>query len=180
MRRIAKCAGMTLIEIIAALAISGLALLGAILLLHQLTDTGARIGLSASTQASERNGARLLRQLLLDSFVTADSADWVRGDGQSVSLATSCQTSRGWRASCHAMLLVDSRRDSSVIFAETDVGESAALVRVAGVVTFAYFDAYAPDSAWTSHWSAGARMPAALGVLIGRDTIVYPIGAARE
>lgn len=172
--------GMTLIEVVAALAVAGFALLGALLLLDQVSDGSVRIAKQGTALALDGNGARLMRQLLLDSYSTPDSADWFHGEANSATFTTRCQQPGGWMAACRATLILDRRGDSATVLAELSTGETLLLVRVAENGSFRYFDPRATDSAWTGNWMASIRIPAALGIITNGDTSIHMMGGARE
>lgn len=172
--------GFALIELIAALAITGLLMLGGLALLDQVTDGRGRIARDAARITAEGNGQRLLRQLLLDARPPVDSADRFRGDERTMDVATLCQEPGGWLAWCHATLAVDSRGDSSVMVALLSSGEQLELARYAGLATLRYLDLSQPDSAWTLRWAASVTTPPAIGIVTNGDTLIYSIGASRE
>jgi prepilin-type N-terminal cleavage/methylation domain-containing protein len=172
--------GFTLVELLAALAVSGLALLGGILLLDQLTDSTTRITRRGLAVAREANGLRVLRQLLLDAQVSADSSDRFRGDARATDFSSMCQHPGGWRERCRASLSIDRRADSSVAIAMLPRGEFLELARWPGEATLRYFDVLARDSMWTDRWAPSITMPAAIGIVVGTDTLVYPLGATRD
>jgi prepilin-type N-terminal cleavage/methylation domain-containing protein len=177
MRR--RSAGFTLIELLAALSVSGLVILGGILLVDQVTDGSARIVRSGVLTTRDANGFRLLRQLLLDARVTADSLDRFRGDERSVELTTMCPGSRGWLAPCRATLDVDWRKDSSVVVARLSTGEALELLRRSGAAELRYLDAISSDSTWLERWALSIAMPVAIAVISVGDTSVFSLGVAR-
>jgi prepilin-type N-terminal cleavage/methylation domain-containing protein len=172
--------GFTLIELLAALSISGLAMLGGVMLVDQVTDSGARIVRRGRLTASEGNGPRVLRQLLLDARVTADSADRFRGDEHLAEFSTLCQQPGGWMEQCRVSLSIDRRQDTSVIMATMPTGENLEVTRRPAGAELRYFDAMRGDSAWTQRWPLSITMPVAIGVVAGNDTLIYPLGTARE
>lgn len=172
--------GFTLVELLAALALSGLVMIGGLLLLDQLSDNTSRIVRRGTMLASDANGLRVLRQLLLDARMTADSFDRFRGDERSVELTTLCHRPGGWLESCRASLGADWRPDSTVLIARFSTGENLELARSPGHAALRYLDLLRPDSLWMRRWALSITMPAALGIVAGRDTLVYPLGAARD
>jgi len=178
--RIRDRRGFTLIELLAALAISGLAMLGGILLLDQVTDSSERIVRSGRITAREGNGPRLLRQLFLDARVTADSADRFRGDERSADFSTVCQNPGGWMERCRVSLGIDQRKDTSVVMVLFPNGEHLEVTRRAGVTELRYFDIVSPEASWLKRWAPSIAMPAAIGFTTGNDTLVYPVGVARD
>jgi hypothetical protein len=174
-----KRTGFTIIELIAALGLSGLVLGGAALLLDQLSDQAQRI--SATALATTRHGtsARTLHALLLDAQPGTDSTTSFVGDARSTAFSTRCQRATGWGEHCRATLSVDLRPDTSVLMAELSTGERLVLGQWPGAAALRYLKA-AGDSAWSEQWTSRIRLPAALGVVTAADTIVLPIGGARE
>lgn len=171
--------GFTLIELLAALSISGLAMLGGVLLLDQVTDGSARIVRSGRIAARDGNGPRILRQLLLDARVTADSADRFRGDERSADFTTSCYRPGGWMEPCRASLGIDWRRDTSVVMVALSTGEHLELARHQAAAELRYFDVVHGDSAWLRRWAVSIAMPVAIAFISGRDTAIYALGTAR-
>ncbi len=172
--------GITLIELLIALAISGLAMLGAMMLLDQVSDGQLRIGRRAVVNATVGNGDRLLRRLLADARTTTDSLQRFRGDERSATYTTLCDVPAGWAEYCRATLLIDSLRDSTAIIVETDGTQPVQVRRFAGAAAFIYLDLSARDSAWVRRWERSIALPDAIGVVAGADTTILPMGSVRE
>jgi hypothetical protein len=171
---------MTLLELVAALAIAGFAILGAILLLDQVDDSTRRITHDAAGDNRDGNGERMLRRLLADAQTTLDTTSRFRGDERSAEFKTLCDTPSGWAEPCHVQLAIDSLGDSSAVMAQFDNGEQYTLRRHAGRVEFRYFDMSVGDSVWRRRWGTSITLPGAIGVIVGFDTLVAPLGPARE
>ena len=172
--------GITLFELLVALAISGFAMLGGIIL-DQLHDSDARIGQDSKRDAAVGNGDRLLRRLLADARTTTDTADRFRGDERNASFLTLCDMPSGWPEPCRATFSVDSLTDSSAIVAQTGRGEHVEVRRVLGAASFRYLDLASSmqDSAWVRRWSTSIALPSAVAVLTETDTVVLPLGSVR-
>ena len=172
--------GFTLLELVAALSVIGVAMLGGMVLLDQLGDSAGRIARDGALAAREGNGARVLRRVLLDASSSPDSTKRFRGDEHSLELWSMCDVPGGWSESCHVVLAIDERGDSSVVLAELSGGQSLALRRQAGMGEFRYYSPSASDSVWVHHWSSNVTLPVAVGLLARDDTIVFPVGVGRE
>jgi prepilin-type N-terminal cleavage/methylation domain-containing protein len=172
--------GFTLVELLAALSISGLAMLGGVMLVDQVTDGVARIVRRGRLTASEGNGPRVLRQLLLDARVTADTVDRFRGDERLTEFSTLCRHPGGWTEQCRVAIAIDRRNDTSVVMAAMPSGEKLEVMRRPAGAELRYFDATRGDSAWVQRWALSITMPVAIGVVTGNDTLIYPLGTARE
>jgi prepilin-type N-terminal cleavage/methylation domain-containing protein len=171
--------GFTLIELLAALSISGLVMLGGVILVDQVTDSSARIVRSGLIAAHDGNGPRLLRQLMFDARITADSLDRFRGDERSAEFSTMCRRPGGWLEACRAAVGIDWRKDTSVVMALLSTGENLELARRPGTVELRYLDAIATDSTWLRQWAMSIALPIAIGIISGNDTSVFSLGTRR-
>jgi prepilin-type N-terminal cleavage/methylation domain-containing protein len=178
---IADARGFTLIEIIVALSLIGFAMIGGLAVIDQIGDSAGRISQAATRAASEGNGQRLLRRLLLDATPSADTAKRFRGDAHSMELSTTCEVPAGWTEPCRATLAIDEAKDTSVVFTELSTGESYALRRQSGSAEFRYFNPTPTDTFWVRQWSSNVTLPTAVGLIVGgRDTIVFPVSVVRD
>ena len=184
MHRARRRHGVTLLELIIALAISGLAMLGCVMLFDQLDDAHAHIARDRAADATAGNGDRLLRRLLIDAHTTIDTAERFRGDERNASYLSLCDMPSGWPESCRVTLSLDSLRDSSVIVANISYSEHTEerfdVRRTPGAATFRYLDLSARDSSWVRKWATSIALPGAIAVVAGNDTTVLPLGSARE
>jgi prepilin-type N-terminal cleavage/methylation domain-containing protein len=184
MHRVRSRRGVTLLELIIALAIAGLAMLGCVMLLDQLNDSQVRIGRDRIADATAGNGDRLLRRLLIDAHTTADTVERFRGDEHNASYLTLCDVPSGWPETCRVNLSLDSLQDSTVIVADiarnANSDERLEVRRVPGAATFRYLDLSARDSSWVRKWATSIALPSAIAFVVGIDTTILPLGSARE
>jgi prepilin-type N-terminal cleavage/methylation domain-containing protein len=172
--------GMTLVEVIAALALAGIILLGGVMLLDQVSDSGERIVSERWAQAGESNAIELTRRLLRDATPSFDSTRLFRGASNSLDYYARCRVPAGWFENCHMTLAVDAVRDTAAVMAQFDGGEQFTVLRRAGSIAFRYFDFTSADSAWSARWTTSATTPSALAIISALDTVVLPIGPSRE
>ncbi|HWH51544.1 MAG TPA: hypothetical protein VN651_08360 [Gemmatimonadaceae bacterium] len=180
MRRLRNRGGLTMFELVIALALAGTVLAGGALLLEELGDANARMFAQAATVAATNNGARALDRLFADARPADDSSERFTGDSRAASYATLCDTPSGWRERCRVKLMIDSLADSSAVIALSDGGEALTLGRVGGAATFRYIDLSARDTTWLMRWSPSVALPDAIAIVAGADTAVLPLGSARE
>jgi prepilin-type N-terminal cleavage/methylation domain-containing protein len=173
--------GVTLLELLVALAIAGLAMLGGVLLLDQVDDSARRIDAESRRDALDNNGERALSRLLADARGSSDTADRFRGDDQNASFLGLCDMPSGWPELCRVGLSITSEPDSSAVVAQPASGPAFAVARVAGPAAFRYLDAArSGDSAWLARWTASIALPAALALITPVDTTVFPLGSVRD
>jgi len=175
-----KRRGVSLLELVIALSISGFAMLGGVMLLDQLNDSNARIAGDRVANAAEGNGDRLLRRVLADARATADSAERFVGDEHTASYLTFCDTPSGWPETCRITMTIDSLRDSSVIRAESNIGGQFAVRRLSGVASFRYLDLVACDSSWLQRWATSISLPDAIAIVVSNDTTIFALGPSRD
>jgi prepilin-type N-terminal cleavage/methylation domain-containing protein len=172
--------GFTLIEVLAAISILGLALSGAVALLDQLNDGSARIVREGLRAARESNGARLLSRVLIDARSSTDSTKRFAGDENGLELWTMCDVSGAWAEECRVTLSIDQRPDSSVVLIGLP-GATVSSRRQAGRASLRYYRRSAlNDTLWVRQWSSNVSLPAAIGLVVGADTIMLPVGPARD
>lgn len=121
MRRLRS--GFTLVELVAALAVAGFAMLGGVLLLDQIGDSAQRIARDGAEAPREGNGARLLVRLLADARANEDTTKRFSGDAHTLTFWSSCDVPGGWMEPCRVTLAIDLRGDSSTVRASLSTGK---------------------------------------------------------
>lgn len=172
--------GVTMLELLIALALAGITLAIGALMLAQLGDANARIASEVVTEADANNGDRALRRWLADARPAADTSERFSGDARTLTFTTLCDTPSGWREPCRATLMLDSLRDSSVLVAATDRGEQLPVRRLAGAASFRYLDLASRDTIWFARWTASVALPSAVAIVVGVDSAMLPLGSVRE
>jgi len=173
--------GFTLLEVLAAISLLGLAISAAVALLDQLNDGSARIARESARSARDGNGARLLARLLMDARTSTDTTQRFRGDTNSVELWTLCDVPGGWAERCRVTLSIDQQAESSVVLIGLPESITVSGRRELGRATFRYYNPLTrSDTLWVPQWSSNASLPVAIGLFTGIDTIVLPVGPARD
>jgi prepilin-type N-terminal cleavage/methylation domain-containing protein len=116
MRRHSR-SGFTLIEVMVALAVAAVVVLGARLALEQLADDAGRIIDGAVLADRDANAERLLRSLFRRLEVGTGSAGTFGGDERSMSFTTWCDVPGGWQERCEATLAIDTIGDEPALLA---------------------------------------------------------------
>ena len=174
--------GFTLIELIAALALTGIVLAGAWGFLVQIDDNRERVIAAAALEARDANGLRLLRALVFSAEPGDDASERFSGTAEAASFVTWCDAPGGWRARCQVSLTVAAAgRDTSLVTVASVGRQAVTLVRVPGAAALRYADRSGDTLTWIDRWPDGITPPAAVALLTDRETIVLPVavGAAR-
>lgn len=163
-------------EVIVALAIGAMVILGARAMLDALGDAAQR---SQRTLDHAGQGAaeRTLRELALNLELRGDSLPSVEtGDG-AVAFGSWCGAPGAAMERCVVRLRVRADADTGVSVEPTVGG--ALLVRTAGVPQVLFLASSTYGGRWRAEWLGGQTPPLAIGMATARDTLVLPVGLWR-
>ena len=182
-------AGFTLLEVVVALAITGMVLLGARLVFGQLADGAERVAEEAAALDREANAMRYLRELVGSAEVqpAAEDGSGERafvGEAGGVRFWTWCEVSAGWQERCQATLglLADDSGgagragDAAVLAVRVGGGDVLTLRRGLRRARLAYLSDAALGGRWMRNWESTVSLPLAIGVLSADDTVIVRIG----
>lgn len=168
--------GFTLIEILVALMIGGLALVSA----HQiLTALSASAGVTErDTVAADRraNGEDLLYRLTGMLDVGSAGATPFFGADRVAEFSSWCEDPHGWLETCTIVLAVDTAGGQPAIVARLDDSTRVVLLRGFSRGAFRYLESADNSGTWQRLWGRGRGAPLAIGVIMDRDTLVVPVG----
>lgn len=168
--------GFTLIEVIIALLVSGIVLLGARLLLSGLGDAAHRITARSREATSQVNGEAVLRALVGRLEVgTTESAPF-SGDPTETHFTTWCEVPAGWEERCGVTLAIEQVDSTSALIARLPIQGRVVLERGFRTGAFRYLNSPASGGQWFRSWGTGITAPLALGVILDTDTLIVRIG----
>ena len=99
--------GFTLIELVVAITLSGIVLLGARALWESLAGSVDRLRAQVADDARDENGERLLRSLVGRLEVGTDQSREFAGDERHTTFTTWCEVPAGWQERCAATLAIE-------------------------------------------------------------------------
>jgi prepilin-type N-terminal cleavage/methylation domain-containing protein len=168
--------GFTLVEVMVALAVSGVVLLGARQLFGVVASAAERVPSAASAMDNRRNRERLLRELLGRVEVGTDSTRTYSGDGTLTRFISWCPAAGGWLERCTVELAFTPRGDSVALEAGWS-GRRFTVHTGSPPARFLYLRSAANGGAWLPRWGdAAISAPLALIVILGRDTLFLRVG----
>ncbi|HEX8361678.1 MAG TPA: prepilin-type N-terminal cleavage/methylation domain-containing protein [Longimicrobium sp.] len=173
--RFADRGGFTLLEVMVALAISGLLLLGARALLVQVGDAAEEIAGTAAGVDREANAERLLRALVGRVEPPRPESEFV-GTPRGVRFATWCDVPAGWLERCSVSLGILQAGDGHVLALQAEGGEVVALRRGFAAGHLLYLQDPAGGGMWRRGWSSSVTAPVAIGVVMDGDTTILRVG----
>jgi prepilin-type N-terminal cleavage/methylation domain-containing protein len=169
--------GFTLIELMVAIVLSGIVLLGARALWESLAISVDRLRSQATADARAENGERLLRSLVGRLEVGTDQSHEFAGDEQHVRFTTWCDVPAGWQERCDAVVGFEpDSGDRIQLVARLSTGELVPLERGFTRGLLRYLNTPAGGGVWFRIWGHGIIAPLAIGVITDRDTTIVRIG----
>jgi prepilin-type N-terminal cleavage/methylation domain-containing protein len=162
--------GFTLIEVMVAVAIGGLVLLGARSLLEVLADEEHHIARDTATEDARSNGYRTLRSLVGQMEVGTTESGPFSGDPESTSFTTWCDTPSGWQERCAVTLAFEHEGREPVLLAHLPGERRLVLARDFSVGEFRYLNSATSGGQWFRQWGRGITAPLAIGIILERGT----------
>ena len=174
--------GFTLIEVLVALTVSALVVLGAGSLISVAADNAEIIRREAFESARAANAVVILRRLLRDVRTSEDPADHVGGDEGSVRFASWCDSPAGWKEPCSLTLAFRPASDRTDLVLITSADAMITLRSGLRDGRILYLSDAARGGRWLRYWGASINVPPALGVVVQEDaltdTLILRLGEA--
>lgn len=167
----------TLLEVVVALALGGVVLIGAHAVLASLGDAAAAITARATTDARTVEGERTLRALAGRLEVGTPEAAPFEGAPDAARFTSWCEVPSGWLERCTVTLAFDSASGAGVLEARIAGRAPVVLARGFRSGAFRYLESAAAGGTWFRRWGTGITAPQAIGVLLDQDTLIVRIGA---
>jgi prepilin-type N-terminal cleavage/methylation domain-containing protein len=170
--------GFTLVEVMVALVVTGVVLLGARTMLGQIADDADRITAAAAEADRDANAEALLRTIVDRLEIAGRPDEEVRfeGEPQGARFRSWCEVPDGWLERCEVSLGFIDLDGEKVLALRLSTGELVPLRRGFGAGELAYLRDAAAGGAWVRSWGASITAPIALGVVIDGDTTIVRIG----
>jgi prepilin-type N-terminal cleavage/methylation domain-containing protein len=168
--------GFTLIEVVVALSLSAMLLLGARALFEQLGGHAEAMVEAAAAADHDANGDAVVRSLVGAAETSPDPARPFDGTADGARFHSWCESPAGWLERCHVTLGFVHAGEAPVLAVATDGGAPIALRRGFREGRLIYLRDAANGGAWTRGWSSTVQPPLAVGVVIDGDTAILRIG----
>src|SRR5688572_20768519 len=167
--------GTSLIELVVALAVGGMLLVSARVVLQQVADATERAVQHSGIAEHDTNAERVLRAALGSTESATIVRSAVRGNSSSARIETWCDVPAGWQERCVLTLRVVAGSAENLLTA--DLGPDTVVIRRG-------FDSaalrYVADTryggTWLTEWLSQITVPIAVGIIIDADTLILRIG----
>jgi prepilin-type N-terminal cleavage/methylation domain-containing protein len=173
-----RSAGFTLVEVMVAVVVIGVVLMGARTMLGQLAGDADRITGAAAEADREANADALLRAVAGRLEVSPVAEREVRFQGQphGARFHSWCEVPDGWLERCEVSLGFVRLDDGSALVLRLSTGGMVPLRRRIQRGEILYLRDAARGGTWMRSWGATITSPAALGVVVDGDTSIIRIG----
>ena len=171
--------GFTLLELMVALSLGAIALLGARAVYDALGDVASGIGTAAATDDARSNGERLLRTLIMELEPGTERDSMFHGDRDNVTFPTRCRTGGGWKEHCNVRLSLEPASTGELtqrLIVRSSTGDSLVLLDSLIVSRFAFLDDASAGGRWIARWTRSVAPPLAVGILSPYDTLILRVG----
>lgn len=168
--------GFTLIEILVALMIGGIVLIGAHQILAALTDSARASETNAIALDRRANGEDLLYRLTGALDIVTPGARPFFGTERIAEFSSWCEVPRGWLESCAVVVTIDTAGGRPAVSARLDDSARVVLLRGFTHGSLRYLENAENGGTWQRVWGRGVGAPLAIGIILDRDTLIVPIG----
>lgn len=171
-------AGFTLVEVMVAVVVMGVVLVGARAMLGQVADAAERIGAAAEAADRDANAEGLLRSVAARLELPAQPGREIGFEGtpQGARFHTWCEVPDGWLERCRASLGFIELEDGPALALRLSTGEMVPLRQGFRSGEILYLRDAGDGGAWLESWGASISPPLALGIVIDGDTTIVRIG----
>lgn len=176
--RVARTGGFTLVEMMVALVVISIVLVGARTMLGQIAADADRITGAAAAGDRDSNAEALLRAAAGRLEVAPETGGGMRFEGQpgSARFHSWCEVPYGWLERCEASLGLIRMGGDNVLALRLSTGEMVSLRRGFRSGELLYLRDAAKGGTWLRRWGASISAPLALGLVIDGDTSIIRIG----
>ena len=177
-RRARRAAGFTLVEVMVAVVVIGIVLVGARAMLGQVADDADRITSAAEEADREANADALLRAVAGRLEVSAVPEQEVRfeGEPQGARFQSWCEVPDGWLERCQVSLGIIDLEGGKALALRLSTGELVPLRRGFAAGEILYLRDAASGGRWVTSWGASITPPIAFGIVVDGDTSIIRIG----
>lgn len=170
----ARRPGFTLLEVVVALTIASIVVLGAHAMVDALGRHADRSAMVARSGDRSRNAERLIRSLAARVEIGVESSRRFTGSERSTRFATWCDAPAGWQERCTATIAFDTTNDVLAITLST--GERIELRHGFRQGALLYLGSAENGGTWMQSWGDGITAPLAIGIVIDADTQIVRMG----
>lgn len=175
-RAIRRPAGFTLVELLVALALSGLVLLGARGVLVSVASGAEAVSRASTNMNRHANAIGMLRGVLGNLEVGTETAGSFVGAADSIRFTSWCDVPGGWQERCDVRLTIGRVARTSALRLQVARDRPIVLRSDFSRGAFIYLADPSAGGTWLRRWGESTTAPIAIGVVLDGDTTLVRIG----
>jgi prepilin-type N-terminal cleavage/methylation domain-containing protein len=168
--------GFTLIEVMVALVVSAIVLLGARAMLGEVGDAAARISVESGRLDTNANADHALRALVRNLDLGYANEAVFAGELRQVTFVSWCDTPGGWQERCKVEITIEKREGGDALVVHTPRSGAIVVRDHVRNGSLRYLTTVYGGGEWIRSWGAGITAPLAIGIILDSDTLIVPIG----
>lgn len=168
--------GLTLVEVVVALALAATTALLAHAVLGAVASAAADVVTSGAVADARANGERELRRLVA-SAEGGTPARAMRGDTSFVSWSTWCRASGGWLERCLVRLSIRRAHGGEQLVLRMPNGDERLVQDSLRDPRLAYLVSGANGGRWIASWTDSHALPLAVALLTDNQILLFRTGA---
>lgn len=176
MRQGARQHGFTLIEVVVALVISAIMLLGARAILGAMSDNAQRTLEETRAVDKSANAEQTLRLTVRQLNVANGPGTEFSGDSTRATFSSWCDAPRGFLEPCAIRLSIETDSVGKTLLLAGLPGGPIAIRSGIRHAALRYLDSAAHGGEWIETWAKGITAPLAIGITVDSDMIIVRIG----
>jgi len=168
--------GSTLIELIVAMTVGAIVMLGTRQLFEQLSRSARSVAQYTAITSGQSNAEQLVRELVRRAEVGLELPPF-EGTTREMHFGSWCDAVGGWTERCLVHLSPNAEATEWTFAEDTPEDSPHALrVKLGGVQRFIYYDASNEPRTWKVSWPRGNPLPLAVALVRASDTLILRIG----
>jgi prepilin-type N-terminal cleavage/methylation domain-containing protein len=175
-RKRGNASGFTLIEVMVALVVSAIVLLGARAMLGAVGDAAARVSAEGARLDMNANAEHALRALVRNLDLGFANEAVFAGDARQVTFVSWCDTPSGWQERCRIAIAIEKREGGDALVVRAARGDAIVVRDSVRNGSLRYLTTVYGGGEWIRTWGAGITAPLAIGIILDADTLIVPIG----
>jgi prepilin-type N-terminal cleavage/methylation domain-containing protein len=175
-RKRGSASGFTLIEVMAALVVSAIVLLGARAMLGAVGDAAARVSAEGARLDTNANAEHALRAMVGNLDLGFANEAVFAGDARQVTFVSWCDKPSGWQERCKVAITIEKREGGDALVVRTARSEAIVVRDRVRSGSLRYLTSVYGGGEWIRTWGAGITAPLAIGIVLDADTLIVPIG----
>jgi prepilin-type N-terminal cleavage/methylation domain-containing protein len=167
--------GFSLLEVMIALTVGGLAVALAAALLRATADQSAMISEQARSVNTDAVGERVIRRLVGQMEWSRTGEPPPSGTRRRTQFVSWCDVATGWQERCLVELELP-QEDYGGIIARSAAGGTQRLISGRPVTAILYLVSSSGGGEWVDRWLDATSLPRAVGLEVGSDTLILRVG----